>query len=257
MGECAGAALISFYQIGTKAVDNSVESVEKSPFQRGFAPATRYGLGIFAKEPLPGRVKTRLCPPLSADEAAALYRVSLEETVAFCTSGPWKTVLFYEGDRAFFAEAFPRLPLHPQCGHDLGERMAEALTSLLREFECAVLIGSDTPDLPLRILHDAFDALARHDAVVAPATDGGYVLVGERMHNPTLFQDIPWSTADVLQRTRESARHSAVSLAEITPWDDLDDGASLQRLIERSPCCRTAQFAREILPSNRRLNTAM
>ncbi len=230
-------------------MDNSVESVEKVPSDRAFAQTTRYGLGIFAKEPLPGRVKTRLCPPLSAQESAALYRVSLEETVALAAGGPWTPVLFYEGRKEFFADAFGQLPLCRQQGRDLGERMEHALTALLRDFDRAVLIGSDTPDLPTRLLRDAFAALESHDLVLGPASDGGYVLIGERIHHPPLFRDIPWSTPQVLKLTRERAREEGLALAETALWDDVDDFASLLRLLERSPESRTARFVREHIPT--------
>jgi uncharacterized protein len=245
-----GGFLISFYHIGRTIVDNSVEGVEKSPLLRVFAEKTPYGLGIFAKEPVPGRVKTRLSPPLKAEEAADLYRISLEETVAFASCGPWQTVLFYAGDRKFFSEVFPQIHLHPQRGSDLGESMANALTMLLCVCERAVLIGSDTPDLPLHHLHDAFAALGDHDAVLAPARDGGYVLIGERTHHPELFRDIPWSTPEVLPLTRARAQENAISLAETGLWEDLDDAVSLLRLLERSPLSRTAQFAREKLSTS-------
>lgn len=206
-----------------------------------------FGLGIFAKEPVPGKVKTRLCPPLTPQEAAGLYRECLNETVCRMAAGPWRTTLFFAGNRDYFEKDFPTTPLKPQGGGDLGVRMAKALTYLLDVHDRAVLIGSDSPDLPFDIVASAFAVLADHDAVIAPAADGGYVLIGERRHHPELFRDIPWSTPQVLSTTRERVRRLGIRLQEVEGWDDIDDIPSLHRLIERSPDSMTARFARRIV----------
>lgn len=206
-----------------------------------------FGLGVFAKEPVPGKVKTRLCPPLTFEEAAGLYRECLSETVCRMVAGPWRTTLFFDGNRDFFEKGFPTTTLKPQGAGDLGVRMAKALDSLLDAYERAVLIGSDSPDLPFDIVASAFAALADHDAVIAPAADGGYVLVGESRHHPELFRAIPWSTSKVLPLTRSRARSAGIRLAEVEGWEDIDDIPSLHRLIERSPDSKAARFARRMV----------
>jgi rSAM/selenodomain-associated transferase 1 len=209
---------------------------------------TKAVLGIFAKEPVAGRVKTRLCPPLSAAEAAALYRSCLEETVATMGGAGFDLVLFFDGDAAYFRRAFPGFRLLPQREGDLGERMEHALRSLLAGgCGVAALIGSDTPDLPVALVEEAFVALRQADVVVAPARDGGYVLVGERRHVPELFQDIPWSTAGVMAATRQRAAELDVDIREVDGWEDVDDIASLQRLFERSPGSAAARHAAGLL----------
>ncbi len=201
-------------------------------------------LGIFAKEPRPGQVKTRLCPPLSPTEAAGLYRACLEETVTAMRRGSFALVIFYSGHKDYFSAAFAGLPLLPQAEGDLGRRMEQALRLLLgRGHPAAALIGSDSPDLPLARIEDAFALLQRTDCVTAPADDGGYVLVGERRHHPELFCDIPWSTPQVLAATRSRAAELGIGYLELPPWDDVDDLASLSRLLQRSPGSTTAQFA--------------
>ncbi|MFA5515496.1 MAG: TIGR04282 family arsenosugar biosynthesis glycosyltransferase [Desulfuromonadales bacterium] len=223
-------------------MDKPVETVENFGRQPSFFEETHV-LGIFAKEPLPGRVKTRLCPPLSPEQAAALYHTSLVETITRLTTGPWHTVVFYSGDRGFFREEFPDAWLKEQAGGDLGQRMGVAMQYLLTIGQCAILIGSDTPDLPLTHLQHAFAALMQRDFVIAPAADGGYVLVGERIHHPALFRDISWSTPEVLPVTRSRALEMGIASTEVEPWEDMDDLASLQRLLTRSPNSATAQMA--------------
>ena len=194
------------------------------------------GLGILAKEPLPGRVKTRLCPPLSADEAAALYRASLDETLECLATGPYRSTLFYAGDAAFFQQLYPQLHRSPQAGGDLGQRLNAAAAALFGAgHERAALIGSDSPDLPQSLVGAAFAALEEADVAVVPAVDGGYVLLATRCHRPEIFVDIPWSTSEVLTATRSQALRLGLRWREIGAWEDIDDLASLQRLLLHLP----------------------
>ncbi len=221
--------------------------VEKPHTPCYLRPAGENLLGIFAKEPVAGQVKTRLIPPLDASQAAELYRASLEETVARMSAGPWRTVLFYAGRRAYFAHSFPGLLLQPQRGGDLGSRMAQALRFLLSRGQRAILVGADSPDLPLAHVQQAFAELQSKDVVLAPAADGGYILIGERRHQPELFRDIPWSTPAVLSATRTRTLELGIACAEVSPWEDIDDFPSLQRLLLRSPQAMTARRATELL----------
>ncbi|NIQ96486.1 MAG: glycosyltransferase [Desulfuromonadales bacterium] len=207
----------------------------------------KQAVGIFAKEPVAGRVKTRMCPPLSPSQAAALYETSLRETVASMAAGHFDLVLFCAGEAEWFRGAFPDLPLVAQQGTDLGERMTAALAHLQASYEKTALIGSDSPDLPPVLVEEALAALDGEGVVVIPASDGGYALVGERGHHPEMFRDIPWSTAEVLPASRRRAAECSIALKEVGKWEDLDDLHSLQRLVQRSPASRTAAFAREHL----------
>lgn len=208
-------------------------------------------LGIFAKQPLAGRVKTRLCPPLSPQQAAELYRTCLQETVSAMANAPAERVLFFDGDKAFFAETFPGLRLIPQSDGDLGQRLDHAFAQLFAEgCRAAALIGSDSPDLPIPLVAKAFTALNDCDLTVAPARDGGYVLIGQRSHNPDLFCDMPWSSADLWPTTRKRAEQLGLSCHELATWEDLDDLASLQRLCRRAPDSLTAQQAGRIFASS-------
>jgi rSAM/selenodomain-associated transferase 1 len=214
------------------------------------SPGATGALGIFAKEPLPGRVKTRLCPPLTAEDAARLYRISLEETVATMAGAHAELTLFYEGDAAFFREHFPSLPLVAQGEGDLGARLERALNHLFAGgARAAALIGSDSPDLPPALVAAALAALRDNDLAVIPAADGGYVLIGARACQPEIFRNIPWSTAQVWPLTRQKAARLGLRVRVVGCWDDLDDLAALQRLIRRSPASLTARLARQLLES--------
>lgn len=236
-------------------MDKSVESVDNERSLNALATIMKEmntALGIFAKQPVAGRVKTRLCPPLSAAEAADLYRCSLKETVASTVTASFAPVVFFDGNVDYFQQAFPDVRLVPQGEGDLGARLERALKMLLAEgCEAVAIIGSDTPDLPAALLTEAFVALREAEAVVAPARDGGYVLIGERRHIPELFRDIPWSTDQVLTATRRRAAEAAVELREVGGWEDVDDIESLRRLLVRSPASATARHAACLLASYR------
>lgn len=206
-------------------------------------------IGIFAKTPVAGQVKTRLCPPLSGEEALALYRTMLDETVEEMgkVMGA-EVILFVAGDEAYFAERFPQLRRIQQQGSDLGQRMATAITGLLDEgYTAVVLVGSDNPDLPPEKVDKALMHLRHVEVVFCPATDGGYVLIGESRHNPEIFVDMPWSTDKLVDRTRQRLMFHGLIHRELETWDDIDDAASLERLLERTPKSRTATHVRQQL----------
>lgn len=205
-------------------------------------------LGVFAKPPVPGKVKTRLCPPLSPAEAAAFYQVALAETIARFSVLPGELVIFYAGGEDYFRRTFPEVPRYPQGEGDLGIRMERALATLFAAgYRRAALVGSDSPDLPLELITAAFAALHDHDSVTIPARDGGYMLIGESRHLPELFDDIPWSTPDVLAATQRRAVQHGASCAVVGAWDDCDDWPALTALLERSPASATACHVREHL----------
>lgn len=212
-------------------------------------PAKRGVLGIYAKQPVAGQCKTRLSPPLSLVEAAELYRCSLCETIARMQAGSgYDLVICYTGERSWFEQTFPGVALVPQHGADLGLRMAASLHDFLQQgYQQAILIGSDSPDLPLERITQAFSALQQAEVVLGPASDGGYVLIGESAHYPQLFVDIEWSTAEVLTETEHRIEQSGIAAIKLEAWDDLDDLQSLQRFLQRSPETCTAEYLRQHL----------
>jgi len=220
-----------------------VDKVDKSAISHIFIQS-RPILALFAKEPLPGAVKTRLTPPLSADQACRLYQTALMETAAlFCTLD-LTVVICYAGRRAWFAQAFPDLPLLPQVEGDLGARLQAAARELFTAGKGPVLFaGSDSPDLPVALVQQALAALQDSPAAVIPCTDGGYALIGLRSPALELFSGIPWSTPQVLPATRAQALALGFALYETDCWEDLDDIASLRRLVARSPQSQTARHA--------------
>jgi hypothetical protein len=193
---------------------------------------------IFAKAPIAGQVKTRLCPPLTFEQAAALYRCFLLDSVSrACTLADVHVCLaFTPAQSAPLFRALLQVPLHyaPQRGGSLGEREANLFTELFQAgYERVVILGSDIPTLPLAYLRDAFALLAdpRNDVVIGPSQDGGYYLLGARRLHPALFADIPWSTSTVFTETVEQARRSGLTVAQVPAWYDVDAEEDLQQLV--------------------------
>jgi rSAM/selenodomain-associated transferase 1 len=197
----------------------------------------RIAVVIMAKAPRAGEVKTRLCPPLSPEEAAGLYSCFLRDKVAQVRTlaGATGAIAFTPDDsRGLFEEIAPGLRLLPQRGADLGSRLLNSLGMLLREGHVgAIAVDSDTPNLPTDYLRQAVDVLASPatDVVVGPSDDGGYYLIGVRHAWPALFDDMPWSTPQVLSETLRRADARGLNVACLPAWFDVDTGDDLQRLI--------------------------
>lgn len=189
---------------------------------------------VFARDPVPGQVKTRLIPELGAAGACALYRLLLDHVVNEARRAEVGAVELW-WDRAPSAAARSRWnpdgPLRIQAGADLGARMDAALTATLAAGALPILVGSDLPGLTLQHCRDAARALrAGADAVLAPALDGGYGLVGLARPWPRGFEAMPWGTDRIMALTRQRAVAGGLQLKELAPVWDVDDAADLARL---------------------------
>ncbi|MCM2359171.1 MAG: TIGR04282 family arsenosugar biosynthesis glycosyltransferase [Geobacteraceae bacterium] len=191
---------------------------------------------IFAKRPVPRRVKTRLTPPLSPEEAAALYRCMLLDVLAkVATLAGVAKHIFYEPEEhaaAFFAQIAPGMARAPQRGEDLGERMANAFGELLAMgYGQVAIIGTDLPDLPLTYVEEAFGRLATDgiDALFGPSEDGGYYLLAMRELHDGLFRDVPWSSGEVLAKSLERAKQAGARVSLLPTWHDVDTADDLER----------------------------
>lgn len=193
---------------------------------------------VFAREPVPGQVKTRLIPALGSAGAARLYRRLLGIALAAATATPcarrqiWCAGAPADGGQCASLAAADGWTWHRQADGDLGARMGAALAGALARADRAVLIGSDCPDYSPSYLTTAFAALDDHDAVLGPAADGGYVLIGLRRPAPALFADIPWSSPAVLAATRAALRHKELTWLELPTLRDVDCPADLARCAE-------------------------
>jgi uncharacterized protein len=203
---------------------------------------TRCALGLMAKAPIAGEVKTRLVPPLTALEAAALNICFLRDMAANIQSvseteaASGLVVYTPVGAEAAFDGVLPEgFELLVQRGSSLGERLCNATDDLLKQGYGAVcLINSDSPNLPKSILIRAMELLANEGdrVVLGAAEDGGYYLIGLKHAHRNLFNEIAWSTSDVLARTQQRAAEIDLPVELLPTWYDVDDAETLDRLCE-------------------------
>ena len=199
-------------------------------------PPEAVAIAVFAKAPVPGQAKTRLAPLLGADGAAALQaglvRRALSTAIASGV-GPVSLHCAPDERHGFFARCATqfRVPLVPQRGADLGGRMHAAFVDAFSAGSALIVIGSDCPALTPEDLRNAREALREAPAVISPAEDGGYVLVGLAHDVPSIFPGVAWGTGTVLRQTRArfaDAGLRCVELAERWDVDRPEDYARLQ-----------------------------
>ena len=180
---------------------------------------------VFAKAPRAGEVKTRLIPALGAEGAAALHRQLVHRTLVTATDAGLGPVELHAAPNVadpFLQDCAKRfgIALAPQHGETLGERMRNAFDEALARHSRVLLIGTDCPVLTTQHLHDAQAALANNDAVLIPAEDGGYALIGLTRCDNSLFDGIAWGGDTVLAATRERLRALRWRWHELdTLWD--------------------------------------
>lgn len=189
-------------------------------------------LGVFAKEPRPGFVKTRLAAATSPEWAARVAEAFLRDTVEQLAGIDARRVLAFAPANAgpYFAQVVSdSFALRPQCEGDLGRRMADFFSSHLAAAGSVVLLGTDSPTLPLAFVEQAFIELERADVVIGPATDGGYYLLGCR-DVPPIFEGMTWGSSSVLMDTIAHLTATAWRLALLPPWYDVDTPDDWQML---------------------------
>jgi len=198
---------------------------------------------LFLKYPERGEVKTRIAGTLGKDLTYELYACFLADLSVMVREIKAEKVIVYSGPEDAVFRDFPELRLIRQRGNDIGERMYFALADVFAlGFERSVLIGSDSPDLPARLVNDAFDKLTSADVVIGPSRDGGYYLVGcnRAALRRTMFAGIPWSTAGVLPETLRRLAESQFLTAQLEAWSDIDEAEDLKGFYERNKNQSTA-----------------
>ncbi len=200
----------------------------------------RSALIVFFKIPEVGKVKTRLSPPLSLEDAAHLYACFVEDIFEKVCSKGFDVLGFVSGNLhdvpkwiEFFAKT--HVCMESQIGNDLGERMSNAFRFCFeRGYERVCIIGTDSPDLPLSMIEHAFELLSATEPTVAiaGADDGGYVLLGMNRYFPEAFERVPYSTNHTYTATLAQLRTTNATIIELPMWYDVDTMSDLHRLIQ-------------------------
>lgn len=191
---------------------------------------------VFAKAAIPGRVKTRLTPALSPDQAAWAHAAMVEAVVARVARIAGRRWLAVTPDEAHFdAEGFSQIG---QGTGDLGARLGRVTTAVWSIADAApprglIVIGTDSPDLPIDRFVAAAAAVGAGRAAAVPAFDGGYCLIAAPRPAPALFAGIEWGTARVMAQTRAAAIAAGIALTELAPWHDVDTFDDLGALRRR------------------------
>jgi rSAM/selenodomain-associated transferase 1 len=186
-------------------------------------------LVVVAKAPVAGKVKTRLIPHFTAEEAADLYRCFLEDRITALKSlkGVDLAIAYTPADAQDMFTSFGRdeFSLFAQRGKGLGERLSRIFEEKLADvYEAVSIIDSDSPDLPVSTVQESFKRLMSNqtDVVLGPCYDGGYYLVGMCKPHSQLFDNVPWSTERVLANTLEKAKITGLKTNLLPWWNDLD-----------------------------------
>lgn len=197
-------------------------------------PVKRRVVLVFARAPVAGRAKTRLIPALGEAGAATLHRRLLHSTlgvtaeVSDCDVQLWCTPDTSHHEFQRLARRF-HCGLQPQRGDDLGQRMAYALQQALAQYARAIIIGTDCPSLSAEDIEQGFAMLENsYDAVIGPAADGGYYLLGLGRFEPSLFHAVEWGSDRVLEQTLIRMGQSALHCARLPTKRDLDRPEDLE-----------------------------
>ncbi|MEQ8211258.1 MAG: TIGR04282 family arsenosugar biosynthesis glycosyltransferase [Lacipirellulaceae bacterium] len=190
-------------------------------------------LGLFAKHWTPGKVKTRLGALVGMERAAHQYRCFVETTIARLNGLPIdKTLVYTPGhERLVFEEISSGWQLLYQGEGDLGVRMRRFFHEhLTANYHRIILLGTDSPNVPLDYIEQAFELLKEHDAVFGPTEDGGYYLIGLSRPADRLFESIPWSTGEVWSVTQSRLKEEGIPFATVPSWYDVDTESDFNRL---------------------------
>jgi len=181
------------------------------------------GLIIFIKNPILGKVKTRLAKDIGDKKALEAYKLLMQYTHDIAMKSDTSKYLFYSD---FIEDADNWSPREfrkmVQYGDDLGKCMFNAIELTLLENTKAVLIGSDCPEIKKKHIDTAFKQLRTRDVVLGPAEDGGYYLIGVKQNSKALFREMNWSTSDVLEKTIEKIKELGMTYCLIERLSDVD-----------------------------------
>jgi hypothetical protein len=212
--------------------------MEREPIRNTLVTVSQVALIVIAKEPVPGRAKTRLSPPCSPTQAATLARAALLDTLdVVAQTSAERKVLVFDGDPRHFRR--DGLEVIAQRGAGLGERLAAAFEDVAGP---ALLVGMDTPQLTPRLLIDGMSALSTPtvDAVLGRATDGGYWSIGLKRHGASAFASVPMSRSTTWRRQRARLHELGLRVHEQPALRDVDTIADARAVARQAPRSRFA-----------------
>lgn len=189
---------------------------------------------IFAKYPAPGSVKTRLCPSLTPEQAAAVHRACVrlvcERAFRIWPVQPILHITPDDSEQRFREFLGPYIPIRKQGAGNLGCRLDRAVRAAFRESnEPVLIVGADSPTMPARLLTDARERLGRDDAVIGPCDDGGFYLLGLKRTRQGIFDRIDWGTERAAAQMKRRISTCGLKVSLLDRWYDLDRPDDLER----------------------------
>jgi rSAM/selenodomain-associated transferase 1 len=185
---------------------------------------------MMAKAPVPGTVKTRMCPPLNQDDAAVLAVAFMVDTWASACAASDGHLLARAGDASAFPLPLRSVPGFSQYGADLGERIEHAARVGMEQSRQVVIIGSDLPGLPPAYLRESAVLLRNADVVIGPSADGGFYSIGFNLCPAGCLANVPWSDSQTRARAVQALQQAGLRVVQASPFDDIDDIQGLRRL---------------------------
>ena len=183
---------------------------------------------VFLKAPVKGFVKTRLAEKIGDDASLEIYKHFVRQTLDMLTQTDHTVHAYFYPihNKKYIIELLgDRIPLFPQRGSHLGERMGNAMEDAFSKgFDKVLLIGTDIPELTTEIINDAVINLDKYQAVIGPSTDGGYYLIGfhQAGFTPDIFIDMPWGESSVLKKTLSVFKSRNMPAFMLKPCRDID-----------------------------------
>lgn len=196
---------------------------------------------VFLKNPVKGKVKTRLAADMGDEKALDIYKWLVRHTLSVAKECKAIVHLFYNDvPESFFTE--PAQHVYKQKGRDLGSRMVHAFELIQKEnnSQKMIMIGSDCPDINSGVITDAFDKLQFAELVIGPAEDGGIYLIGMRGFDARIFNRVPWSTDRVFKKLIDNCQkltQSYLLLEELTDIDRISDFRRYEEQYEQFKSC--------------------
>jgi uncharacterized protein len=237
------------------AADSETQDLNSNFLKESGFASKKICIIVFLRAPEIGKVKTRLAKSVKKDHALGLYKCFVADVLSMLKTLEQPIRLYYEPNgakkqiKAWLGDGFDYLP---QCGDDLGRRMAHAFEqSFIEGFDRAVLLGTDLPDLPGEIISEACQQLEKNEAVIGPSRDGGYYLIGFQAKSffGGAFEAIRWGTPGVYAKTMKCLQRRLGSIHVLPKWRDIDILSDLVAFCDRAHQ-RRAKMTRNYLKKN-------
>ncbi len=184
---------------------------------------------IFIKNPILGKVKTRLAASIGNESALKVYLKLMQHTQEVALQVDCDRHLFYDSniseDDSWSTHSFEK---KLQSNGDLGHRMEAAFTNVLSDGNSTIIIGSDCPEISPQLIEEAYNKLELVDVIIGPTHDGGYYLLGMKDLHPSLFRDIEWSSSTVFDDTIEKIKSAGLLYTQLPIRHDMDEVSTLE-----------------------------